>query len=96
MLYIIDKDKINLSVSYKCHKKPTKFCNCHQKVQENTGKYSQISTLIPNSLGPNPKQLLINNELTRSLSVHNTSIICTARNKQVIIIHLDKKFPTFL
>jgi hypothetical protein len=58
MLYIIEKDKINLSVSYKCHEKSRKFCNCHQKVQENTGKYSQISMLIPNSLDPNPKQLL--------------------------------------
>jgi len=51
--------------------------------------------LIPNSLGPNPKQLLINNELTHSLSMQNTSKICTALNKQMTIIHLDKKFPTF-
>lgn len=51
--------------------------------------------LIPNSLGSSPKQLLKNNTLTKSPSMKKTSKICTAQNKQVIIIHLDKKFPTF-
>jgi hypothetical protein len=52
--------------------------------------------LIPNNLGNNPKQLLINYAVTHFLSMQNSSKICTALNKQVFIIHLDKKFPTFL
>jgi hypothetical protein len=48
-------------------------------MQEDTGKYSQISILIPNSVGPNPKQLQINNE-NIYLSVyaeHKQNLHCT-------------------
>jgi len=52
--------------------------------------------LIPNSLGPNSKQLLKNNALTHSLSMQNTSEICTAQNKQVILFIWTRNSQLFL